>query len=534
MRICAVVGCSNSTYQLQKWRKGFCTSHNCHSASQDCVCPDLFQLYPFPTLKGDPEKRNEWVKSFNRKNPKTGKNWQPSEDDRVCSKHFVDGQPTVAHPCPTVDMGYNYQPKKHQVRAARKTRTTQKFTKYSPAEKKPKTEVDQTDVKGDSSGEAELKQTVVNMNKSIKHDHDYIYECDCVENCVCSGCFKKQKVIDKLQLELEGLKTENALLRRQATKGRNVVDKFLKTDVKIRAYTGLPNKKTFNNLVKYVTQKSKKLHYWSGSKKAISTKVRRNFKASPKKTGPQRKLSVKEELTLVLLKLRTAITNEMLADLFDISNGGASQVINTWVKFLAFELKPLIFWPSKEAIRESLPKSLKHYPNLRCTIDCSEIFIDRPRNLEIQALTWSDYKKHNTVKFLVGIAPNGMISFLSKAWGGRASDQYITRESGFLNLLEPTDLIMADRGFTIKEDLMVRGATLEIPPPSSGLEQMSKDKVNVTKKIANARIHVERAIGRMKVFSILKKTLPITLVPLIDDILVVCAGISNLLPPLVQ
>ena len=82
MRICAVVGCSSSTYQLQKWRKGFCTSHNCHRTSQDCTCPDLFQLYPFPTLKGDPEKRKEWVKSINRKNPKTGKNWQPSEDDR--------------------------------------------------------------------------------------------------------------------------------------------------------------------------------------------------------------------------------------------------------------------------------------------------------------------------------------------------------------------------------------------------------------------------------------------------------------------
>ena len=341
---------------------------------------------------------------------------------------------------------------------------------------------------------------------------------------------KKQKVIDRLQLELEGLKTENALLRRQATKGRNVVDKFLKTDAKIRTYTGLPNKKTFNNLVKYVTQKSKKLRYWSGSKKAISTKVRRNFKTSPKKTGPQRKLSVKEEL----LKLRTAVTSEMLAGLFDINTGGASQVINTWVKFLACELKPLIFWPSNEAIQESLPKSLKHYTNLSCTIDFSEIFIDRPRNLEIQALTWSDYKKHNTVKFLVGIAPSGMISFLPKAWGGRASDQHITRESGFLDLLEPTDLIVADRGFTIKEDLMVRGATLEIPPPSSGLEQMSKDKVIVTKKIANTRIHVERAISRMKVFSILRQTLPIALVPLIDDILVVCAGISNLLPPLVQ
>ena len=53
----------------------------------------------------------------------------------------------------------------------------------------------------------------------------------------------------------------------------------------------------------------------------------------------------------------------------------------------------------------------------------------------------------------------------------------------------------------------------KIPPPSSGLEQMSKDKVIVTKKIANAWIHVERAIGRMKVFSILRKTLPIALAP---------------------
>ena len=79
---------------------------------------------------------------------------------------------------------------------------------------------------------------------------------------------------------------------------------------------------------------------------------------------------------------------------------------------------------------------------------------------------------------------------------------------------------------------MVRGATLEVPPPSSGLEQMSKDKVIVTKKIAYAQIHVEGTIDRMRVFSILRKTLPITLVLIIDDILVFCASISDLLPPI--
>ena len=116
-----------------------------------------------------------------------------------------------------------------------------------------------------------------------------VYVCDCVENCVCSGFFRKQKVIDKLQLELEGIKTENALLPRQATKGRNAVDRFLKTDANIRTYIGFPNKNCFNNLVKYVTQKSKQLCYWSGSKKAISTKIRRNSTEGIAKRGRARR-----------------------------------------------------------------------------------------------------------------------------------------------------------------------------------------------------------------------------------------------------
>ena len=71
----------------------------------------------------------------------------------------------------------------------------QKFTQYSPAEKKSKTEVEQTDVKGDGSGEAELKQNVDNLNKSIKYDHDCIYVCDCVENCIAQDALRNRKLL---------------------------------------------------------------------------------------------------------------------------------------------------------------------------------------------------------------------------------------------------------------------------------------------------------------------------------------------------
>ena len=50
------------------------------------------------------------------------------------------------------------------------------------------------------------------------------------------------------------------------------------------------------------------------------------------------------------------------------------------------------------------------------------------------AITWSDCKQHNTVKVLVGIPPNGAISFFNKCYGGRMSDRQIVRESSFLDL----------------------------------------------------------------------------------------------------
>jgi hypothetical protein len=43
--------------------------------------------------------------------------------------------------------------------------------------------------------------------------------------------------------------------------------------------------------------------------------------------------------------------------------------------------------------------------------------------------------------------------FISKAFGGRASDKFIVEKSGFMNYLLPGDEIMADRGFTI-DDLL--------------------------------------------------------------------------------
>ena len=147
----------------------------------------------------------------------------------------------------------------------------------------------------------------------------------------------------------------------------NIIMRFIKSDERVRQNTGLPNKKTLDAFYRHVQHKVEKMRYWTGKKKS---KIfgSRNFRKTPKKFGPSRKLTSREELILVLMKLRQGINNSLLSSIFGISLSTCSQVFNTWIKFLARELKPLLFWPDHDTISNMLTISMvKKYPRLRCT-----------------------------------------------------------------------------------------------------------------------------------------------------------------------
>ena len=154
----------------------------------------------------------------------------------------------------------------------------------------------------------------------------------------------------------------------------------------------------------------------------------------------------------------------------------------------------------------------------------------------MQSSTWSQYKHHNATKFLVARAPNGAIRYISPVFVGSISDIELTKASGYLTTLQdkPGISITADRGFTIKDMLKELNIELNLPPFMEGRKQLPAEEVQEGRKIASLCIHVERASGRIKTFSILKETIPISLARLTNQIVYVCAFLANTHPALVS
>ena len=164
------------------------------------------------------------------------------------------------------------------------------------------------------------------------------------------------------------------------------------------------------------------------------------------------------------MKFRHNFPELDLAQRFSISQSTVSRIFSTWTLCLYYTFKEINIWPSRALINKYMPKDFQDkFPSTRVVIDATEFPLEKPSNPDIQAATWSNYKNHNTLKLLVGVSPNGAISFLSPLYGGRISDKELTRRSNLLSLLEPSDSIMADRGFDL-DSLMPKGTYVNIPP----------------------------------------------------------------------
>ncbi|XP_033644777.1 uncharacterized protein LOC117304428 [Asterias rubens] len=255
------------------------------------------------------------------------------------------------------------------------------------------------------------------------------------------------------------------------------------------------------------------------------------------KPGRTLQLSPKEQFILVLCRLRQGFSVKHLAYLFSISESSVSRYFITWINFMYFKLGSLPIWPSKSIISKTMPQTFRDkYPDTRVIVDCSEIFAHIPDSLMLQSMFWSNYKHHITYKGLLGIAPSGAITFISQLYPGSMSDREIVIRSGFLDpkLFQKGDVVMADRGFTIDDLLKPMGVKLNIPAFFKERKQFEEDETIETQQIAAERIHVERAINKVKKFRIFDSAIPLTMHGSINQIWTVCCLLTNSFNPVIS
>ena len=514
----------------------------------------------FFSIPTDTSLRAQWLHAIRRD---TGKHFTITDSTKVCSLHFknehlkkslgigrlsyVDGAvPSVfewkrssprKRPPPTPrGNSASIQNKKQNKRKAGSARTSLDMSAVAGPSSESLS-IDATDSLNEfsleSNSEAESSETVTTDNQLSYDD--------------------LRKKLAKMEQLLEESRTKNAKLEAEVEKVRThafkisekcanlekrifTVDNFT-SDEDITFYTGFPSYDVFMATYNYLNpgQNGENIRFWRSVSNDVDPEYYEREPELGVGPGRPRTLNAKEEFFLVMCRLRQGFPERHLGHLFDISQSTVSRIVISWVNFMYLRSGQLNIWPSRKVVNDNMPQDFKgKYPNTRAIIDCTEIKCQMPSSLLLNSELFSSYKNHTTLKGLIAISPAGHISFISQLYTGSISDREITERSGFLDLsFEANDSVMADKGFTI-QDLLPVGVSLNIPPFLGSSAQMPAEDVVKTQEIASLRIHVERAINKIKNFHIWDGVVPLSLFGIVNQMWTVCAHLCNVQDPIIS
>ena len=439
------------------------------------------------------------------------------DNTRICSEHFDGGKKTSRQQLPSLFPWT--KAKKGRRLLYRKSSVQQEVQERSEAtlpttmETATETTTTATNIPGDVTMEEEKLSSCIesrelptsSTKKPVFVDQGTQTETE--EDERNSKILELHKTIERLSWELKQLKF-------QQKESKFNIETYKENSNDVAFYTGFQDYETLMLCYSIVEEPAKKT----------------NYDDATKKLGRPKKLTNFEEFILVLMKLRLGLFNRDLTHRFQVSESTVSLIFRTWTRLLRSELEPLIILPPRSALRHHLPPLFKQ--NSPLIIDCTEFEMERPSSLDNQSACYSQYKSRTTMKALIGITPSGATAFVSELYPGSISDKEIVKRSGLLEVLQPGDEIMADKGFLIQDELVSVGATLVMLKFLKNRKQFTKEEAEHNKKVACLRVHVERCMKRIKNWHILDRKIPISLAPVSCGIIFVLAAFTNFLPPL--
>ncbi|XP_068680916.1 uncharacterized protein [Montipora foliosa] len=441
-----------------------------------CFAPDCnhqseshtCRFFSFPSREKKADEYRRWIRLLRRQDREPGKH------SRVCSCHFRDGN------------------KSNGPESFKRNQN-----KLFPAEQGTKPKKKKSSQPGRSLCMQEVIETAREKIKSQQVPER-------------SESSTKEIV---LEAELEQAKMEITDLKEKIGYLKNHYTVSTLNEDVLKMETGLPTRDVFNIVVSYTERFKDEINYFAGWR--------------------VESIRFEDQIFITLMKVRQNYTNLHLAQLFSCSVSTIANIVTTFIhvihSILFTDLMTSI--PSRDKNKLSAPSSFNQFGSCRVVIDCTDIEIATPGLMSQQNATYSSYRGMHSFKVIVGVAPNGVITYVSKLYPGSISDKAIVQQSGLLNHLTAGDLVLADKGFLI-QDLVPNGVSVNIPPFLNN-GTFTESEAQATKAIAKCRIHVERANARLKDFKILS-FIPSYLRCHADIIFQLCASLVNLQFPLIK
>ncbi|XP_066928361.1 uncharacterized protein [Clytia hemisphaerica] len=551
----------NGSVSVRKGANKHCCWGNCKSDSRypDKLPPGTFFIN-FPQVGKVKEKNTQWKNNQEKEKTEKAKRWahkcgrkgfdhtKITKDTYICSLHFHGGKgPTEDNPEPILATLSSTEVEKCS-RKKRKAPTQREHYQQNPRTlseivcsnidtgNDDKTAENSADINNNTNndyyndGAQSAFHDQPETSESASHDQPET-SADIVSNTrtliSCNQADKEtqtepNKLALSAKIEILVLKNEIKLLKEgiresSSMSNRNPMsmDYIMQFEAKTQYFIGL-SRRHFWDLYDFLGDAKFNLTYWNSTNKTNSTS--RNFSFSPA-----------EQLFITLLRLRRGFNLYTVAHFYFVSEYTIRTIFTTWIMFMFHHFKSLkdLIFPERQAFKKTLPKVFKPFKNICASIDCTEFKCEVPRDYKQQGNMYSKYKSNCTMKCLIAVNPNGAACFVSDLFEGSINDVEIFQRCGFLQHVNFQDSFLVDKGFTVQHLLLPKQATIYIPPFLGQREKFTKEEVLLCKRIAKARIHVERFNERLKRFRLLDRVIPLTLAPMASQLVYVGSMLVN-------
>ncbi|XP_068185515.1 uncharacterized protein [Antennarius striatus] len=438
-------------------------------------------FYRFPR---DPQRKQRWIAAVNREG------WVPNDGSRLCSTHFISGKqvknprspdyvPSVFTAAPlssamkepgNVLESRDSDKQEARVEAANALLFLQGQGQSAAA--------GGGQVQEEEHPEASMEESA---SSSLSTDEDNDEDDECMSDSKRGRFTQVSDVSANFDSILKALKKENQTLRESVEK-MSLSESSLRNDAeKVKFYTGLPNYFVLETVMWLLVP------HMDAMKNVKLTKF--------------------QQLLLTLMRLRLDLRNQDLAYRFGVKVGTVTRTVHQMVGIMSATLVPTaVFWPSRAELRKNLPAALRtSHPDCAVIIDCFTVPYEEPVSRGNQQVTAPSSQgaemTHNVLKYLIGVAPQGVVTFVSRGVLGNISDKSLAEGCGLLCKLLPGDVVLASRNLDIADSVAARGALFRIasgyqgeayggpegsPPAGSSSEALSVQK------------HVHRVISMVK------------------------------------